>query len=369
VEVVLHNRGHGLGLRVDCLQDPVNPTRTVIVIAGLVPGGVAQVDDRLQEGDRLLFVNDINLENISWEFAVEALDNAGLGRVRIRIAKPLPRPDACKNSADNRGWSVLHSAAHQGQAKTVIELLERGVDVNTATEEGWTALHAAANQGHAHIVAELVRRGANVNAMKQTGWTALHAASNQQHVHVVTELIRSGADVNAVYQNGSTALYIASSYGHTYMVSLLLENGADVDRNCKENYTPLHIAAQKGFTDVVTLLLKYNASTSALTSSGKTPLVLARQHGFKSVAVILKDTAEDQAVGYCITDSALEQHIRQMKLKMEEMECTMNCAICYENQRNVAYLCGHSACAQCSRPLRVCHMCRKPITKKIKLFT
>ncbi|KAK2718497.1 hypothetical protein QYM36_005731 [Artemia franciscana] len=54
-------------------QDPMNPNETVIVIRSLVPGGVAQLYGRLIPGDRLLFVNDVKLENASLETAVQAL--------------------------------------------------------------------------------------------------------------------------------------------------------------------------------------------------------------------------------------------------------------------------------------------------------
>ncbi len=64
-----------------------------------------------------------------------------------------------------------------------------------------------------------------------------------------------------------------------------------------------------------------------------------------------------------------EQQMRDLQRKMQEMEDTLNCSICLENVKSVAFLCGHSACTQCSQPLKVCHMCRKPITKKINLFT
>lgn len=54
-------------------QDPMNPSETVIVIRSLVPGGVAQQDGRLIPGDRLVFVNDVNLENATLDHAVAAL--------------------------------------------------------------------------------------------------------------------------------------------------------------------------------------------------------------------------------------------------------------------------------------------------------
>ena len=71
-------------------QDPVDPASTVIVIRSLVPGGIAEKDGRLLPGDRLMFVNDVNLENSSLEEAVQALKGAPSGTVRIGVAKPLP---------------------------------------------------------------------------------------------------------------------------------------------------------------------------------------------------------------------------------------------------------------------------------------
>ncbi|XP_051826787.1 multiple PDZ domain protein [Antechinus flavipes] len=80
----------GLGFSILDYQDPVDPARTVIVIRSLVPGGVAEEDGRLLPGDRLMFVNDVNLENGSLEEAVQALKGAPSGIVRIGVTKPLP---------------------------------------------------------------------------------------------------------------------------------------------------------------------------------------------------------------------------------------------------------------------------------------
>lgn len=63
----------------------------------MVPGGVAQLDGRLIPGDRLLFVNDINLENSSLDQAVQALKGAPKGVVKIGVAKPLPMADTSLN--------------------------------------------------------------------------------------------------------------------------------------------------------------------------------------------------------------------------------------------------------------------------------
>ncbi|XP_028966399.1 patj homolog [Galendromus occidentalis] len=90
IELIKAERG--LGFSILDYQDPMNPNETVIVIRSLVPGGVAQQDGRLIPGDRLLFVNDVLLENASLDTAVQALKGAAKGPVRIGVAKPLPLP-------------------------------------------------------------------------------------------------------------------------------------------------------------------------------------------------------------------------------------------------------------------------------------
>ncbi|XP_050666578.1 patj homolog [Leptidea sinapis] len=91
IELVKGERG--LGFSILDYQDPLRPAHTLVVIRSLVPGGVAQQDGRLIPGDRLLFVNDQNLENASLEQAVAALKGAPRGVVRIGVAKPLPLAD------------------------------------------------------------------------------------------------------------------------------------------------------------------------------------------------------------------------------------------------------------------------------------
>uniref|UniRef100_A0A673TZC0 Multiple PDZ domain protein n=1 Tax=Suricata suricatta TaxID=37032 RepID=A0A673TZC0_SURSU len=88
IELVKGNKG--LGFSILDYQDPIDPASTVIVIRSLVPGGIAEKDGRLLPGDRLMFVNDVNLENSSLEEAVQALKGAPSGTVRIGVAKPLP---------------------------------------------------------------------------------------------------------------------------------------------------------------------------------------------------------------------------------------------------------------------------------------
>uniref|UniRef100_A0A1I7RYQ8 CDT1 domain-containing protein n=1 Tax=Bursaphelenchus xylophilus TaxID=6326 RepID=A0A1I7RYQ8_BURXY len=90
IVVTLEKDSRGLGFSIIDYQDPLHPDETVIVIRSLVPGGVAQADGRIVPGDRLLFVNGVDLSSSSLQNAVDVLKSAPLGLVRIGIAKPVP---------------------------------------------------------------------------------------------------------------------------------------------------------------------------------------------------------------------------------------------------------------------------------------
>ncbi|XP_077058121.1 multiple PDZ domain protein isoform X3 [Siphateles boraxobius] len=92
-DIELEKGESGLGFSILDYQDPMDSLKTVIVIRSLVPYGVAERDGRLLPGDRLMYVNNINLESATLEEAVQALKGANMGDVRIGVAKPLPTED------------------------------------------------------------------------------------------------------------------------------------------------------------------------------------------------------------------------------------------------------------------------------------
>ncbi|XP_014809431.1 PREDICTED: multiple PDZ domain protein isoform X2 [Calidris pugnax] len=107
--IELEKGSMGLGFSILDYQDPVDPANTVIVIRSLVPGGVAEQDGRLLPGDRLMFVNDINLENGSLEEAVQALKGAPTGIVKIGVAKPLPVDSSEADLVDESTFASQYS--------------------------------------------------------------------------------------------------------------------------------------------------------------------------------------------------------------------------------------------------------------------
>uniref|UniRef100_A0A8C8BIW4 Multiple PDZ domain crumbs cell polarity complex component n=1 Tax=Otus sunia TaxID=257818 RepID=A0A8C8BIW4_9STRI len=120
--IELEKGSTGLGFSILDYQDPVDPANTVIVIRSLVPGGVAEQDGRLLPGDRLMFVNDINLENGSLEEAVQALKGAPTGTVKIGVAKPLPLSpeEGCVSAKEDCFFYTAQSLEEEGPADAAL---------------------------------------------------------------------------------------------------------------------------------------------------------------------------------------------------------------------------------------------------------
>ncbi|XP_036700786.1 inaD-like protein isoform X9 [Balaenoptera musculus] len=87
VELVKDHKG--LGFSILDYQDPLDPTRSVIVIRSLVADGVAERGRELLPGDRLVSVNEYCLDNTTLAEAVEVLKAVPPGTVHLGICKPL----------------------------------------------------------------------------------------------------------------------------------------------------------------------------------------------------------------------------------------------------------------------------------------
>jgi ankyrin repeat protein len=90
-----------------------------------------------------------------------------------------------------KGRTPLMLAAFRGDTAAVINLLERGADVNARDGDGDTALMFAAYKGHGLVVALLLQYGANVYARARNGWTARKAAQSGLHKQIADMLQRA----------------------------------------------------------------------------------------------------------------------------------------------------------------------------------
>uniref|UniRef100_A0A1A8FRV2 Multiple PDZ domain protein n=1 Tax=Nothobranchius korthausae TaxID=1143690 RepID=A0A1A8FRV2_9TELE len=122
--VELEKGESGLGFSILDYQDPEDASKTVLIIRSLVPGGVADLDGRLLPGDRLMFVNEADLEGSSLDYAVHVLKSTGYGPVRIGVAKPLPLELMDRRSPINVTPLVV-AAAEDGDNTSRKKMLQR----------------------------------------------------------------------------------------------------------------------------------------------------------------------------------------------------------------------------------------------------
>jgi ankyrin repeat protein len=160
------------------------------------------------------------------------------------------------NTVDPQGTSLLMYAARFGNVELLEFLLKNRASVLKKNRYGDTALLLAALGGHLEAVRRLVSAGAPLD---QPGWTPLIYASFQGHADVIQFLADQGADVDAQADNGMTALMIAARNGHKEVASVLLAAGADPDIVDQQDQSALDIAQKSGNTQIVDLLRQAGA--------------------------------------------------------------------------------------------------------------
>jgi len=161
------------------------------------------------------------------------------------------------------GFTALHHAVREGNARSVRALLEGGVDVNQVSAGGTSPLLMATINGHLDLALELLSAGADPNLVSEAGDSPLYTTLNvhwaprarypQQHAHmfqdadylqVMEALLEAGADPNLrlnrhlwylqftfdhlnVDTSGSTPFWRAAYALDLKAMRLLLDYGAD----------------------------------------------------------------------------------------------------------------------------------------------
>uniref|UniRef100_X1ZA42 RING-type domain-containing protein n=1 Tax=Capitella teleta TaxID=283909 RepID=X1ZA42_CAPTE len=63
-----------------------------------------------------------------------------------------------------------------------------------------------------------------------------------------------------------------------------------------------------------------------------------------------------------------DEDLSILRTRLQEMEDKQMCSICMERPNNLVFDCGHLVCQECAKPLKACHMCRRPIKQRIAMY-
>lgn len=165
-------------------------------------------------------------------------------------------------SKDRYGASALHQAARQGDAETLLLILEASaVDVNERNDAGETPLLIAVRAGAMGCVEKLLSVKADPDRPGKNGETPLCEAARLGRLVIAEMLVRAGADVNAALRNGQTPLLQAIRERNTDIVRVLLANGANVNARDAEGRGALAYAAAAGLEELTAMLIEAGAES------------------------------------------------------------------------------------------------------------
>jgi uncharacterized protein len=158
------------------------------------------------------------------------------------------------NTRDEKGQPGLVLAMQQRSSKAAAALLSHPlIEVDALNQAGESALMIAALKGEVDAAKLLLSRGAKVN---QPGWSALHYAASGEDAQLVRLLVEQDADANAASPNGSTPLMMAAQYGSEEGAKLLLGAGADPKRRNQRGLAASDFARMAGREALATALAR-----------------------------------------------------------------------------------------------------------------
>ena len=179
------------------------------------------------------------------------------GHRSVRSARMEPTP-----------YEKLFGAVQEGDAATVAQLLDEGVDVNArsrwrVTKGATPIMIALENNPSRAVIEQLIERGAKIDARDEEGRSVLMYAMKRKDDQGLAEmLIDMGAMVSARDADGRSALMYACAYGSDIdLVRLLLDRGARIDARDGEGRTPLMYAVRReSDSGVISMLVDHGAS-------------------------------------------------------------------------------------------------------------
>lgn len=179
---------------------------------------------------------------------------------------------------------ILH-AVEKNETAAVVDLLKRGMDVNTADRAGTTLLMIAARNGNLDLLQTLLNNRASINRRNQFGDSALLLAALNARFDAAKLLMEKGAEVNP---SGWTPLHYAVFGGNPEILGLLIARGANLDARAPNGQTALMVAVKLGKLDLVTMLIDADADMDLTDQDGVSALQLARKLGHKEIANYLR---------------------------------------------------------------------------------
>ena len=225
------------------------------------------------------------------------------------------------NATDKGGGTALFRAVHRADLPLVLELLDRGAEVDHCAADGSRPIHHCLAHSwkvpdemyktYVLLAGALIARGAAYTLWVACGIGDVEGVKRKLDAHEdQIALCKSRQPFWSDYEN---PLVVACFQGHEAVVRVLIEAGADPDspfeidvagEKVKQWGHPLWIAANRGHYDVVKLLLERGANPNTAVYAAGNAVCWAYQYGHKRVAdLMFQHGAVADLLSYCLTNN------------------------------------------------------------------
>jgi len=257
----------------------------------------------------------------------------------LGVTEPRPQPG---------GDELVYAAQHRPLDR-VVELLDKGVDVNALNRKGVSALEVAARKDREGVYRLLMSRGADVHqtiedgspldASNRTSWAAsvarqralekgesraiplLAAAALAGKASLVTELVGWGAKPNvSAASRGDLPLHLVAQAGRNREATTraLIAGGATLNAQNDAGYLPSTLAAKHNAIDMIRVLAELGCDLNEADGQGRTVLgetlrAGSRQEHLEVLAELgVRVTQRDLAYAHAKASPRVSEFLRSM---------------------------------------------------------
>lgn len=194
---------------------------------------------------------------------------------------------AATGSARGGAYEDILDAAERGDTAAVVNLIKRGMDVNTADQTGNSLSMIAARSGNLELLDFLLNNRAAVNRRNRFGDTAALLAAANGQFEALKLVNERGAQLEP---GGWSALHYAVFGKSPELLAWVIARKPKLDARAPNGQTALMLAAKLGNLDYVEKLIDADADMDLADYDGATALTLARKAGHKEIADFLLES-------------------------------------------------------------------------------
>ncbi|NWI60565.1 RN5A ribonuclease, partial [Calyptomena viridis] len=273
--------------------------------------------------------------------------NAAVKNRNKELVLELLEKGADVNSKIASGWTPLQSAVRTGEVELVLLLLDKGASLHARKDNGGTAFTEAGIVGNVNILELLLDRGSNIDDHDINGFTAFMEAAWYGKVEALKFLYSKGANVNLrrvtseekakLHKGGATALMDACREGYFSAVKVLVqEMGADVNiRDNRDRNALIHALKEdskkkktlESTLSIVRFLLDHGVDVKSKDECGKTALILAVEMKSPELVTVLLEKDEIDI------DDADEEGNTALMVAVENSDCNIAKLLCEKGAR------------------------------------